>query len=51
MRWVLVLLAAALVLAVVGWVISALKWLLILAAILVFASALVGSREERSAKS
>ncbi|MBA2774705.1 MAG: hypothetical protein H0U36_11770 [Nocardioidaceae bacterium] len=47
MRWVLILLAIALVLAVLGWVISALKWLLVIAAVMVFASVLLGSRQRR----
>ncbi len=52
MRWVFVLLAAAVVLVVVGWVISALKWLLILAALLVFLSVIVGWRPmQRASKS
>ncbi len=51
MRWVLLLLAAALALAVVGWVVSALKTLLLLAALLVFIALLVGWRPgDRSTK-
>lgn len=44
MRWVLLLLAAALALVVVGWLVSALKMLLIFAAFLVFIAVLVGWR-------
>ncbi len=47
MRWVLILLAIAMVLAVLGWVISALKWLLVIAAVMVFVSVLLGSRQRR----
>ncbi len=47
MRWVLLLLLVALVLAVLGWIISALKWLLIIAAVMVFVSVMLGSRQRR----
>ncbi len=49
MRWVLILLAAALALVVVGWIISALKWMLIVAALLVFVSVVVGWRPTQRA--
>ena len=44
MRIVLFLIAAAVVLTVIGAVISALKWLLIIAAVLMVAGLLVGWR-------
>ncbi|MGI8992936.1 MAG: hypothetical protein ACR2FP_01420 [Nocardioidaceae bacterium] len=47
MRLVLVLLALAVVFAVLGLVLSALKWLLIIAAVLVFVSVVLGSRQRR----
>ncbi len=48
MRWVLILLLVAVLLVVLGWVISALKWLLIIAAVMVFVSAMLGSRQRRN---
>ncbi len=48
MRVVLVLLLVALALAVLGLIISALKWLLIIAAVMVFVSVMLGSRQRRS---
>ncbi|MBA3233032.1 MAG: hypothetical protein H0T17_03640 [Propionibacteriales bacterium] len=51
MRWVLLLLAVAFALAVIGWVISALKALLLLAALLVLLAMIVGRRPgERSTR-
>lgn len=47
MRVVLVLLLVALALAVIGFVVSALKWLLIIAAVMIFVSVLLGSRQRR----
>ncbi len=44
MRWVLILLGAALALVVVGWIISAVKWLLILGAAFVLVGVVVGWR-------
>lgn len=48
MRVVLLLLLVALVLAVLGLIISALKWLLIIAAVMVFVSVMLGSRQRRN---
>lgn len=48
MRLVLLLLLVALVLAVLGLIISALKWLLIIAAVMVFVSVMLGSRQRRN---
>ncbi|MBA2509449.1 MAG: hypothetical protein H0V32_12230 [Nocardioidaceae bacterium] len=42
MRWVLLLLGAALALVIVGWLVSALKWLLIVAALIVFLGVVMG---------
>ncbi len=47
MQLVLILLAAALVLAILGFVVAALKWLLIIAAVLVAVSVLAGWRPGR----
>ncbi len=44
MRWVALLLAAAMAFVVIGWVVSALKFLVLAAAFLVFIAVLVGWR-------
>ena len=46
MRWVLVLLAVAVLLAVLGWVVSALKWLLVISAVMVFVSVAFGTKKD-----